>query len=193
MEGIAIGILRTRVPLRGTRFRGIDWYGREVAARQKSQASAPARASVVDGVAWTTDLVRLEIALWDRVDARLRESHGLPLAFFEPLHLISRVRGDSLRVGDLARGLRITVGGTSKLVDRMEQAGLIAREPDRDDRRASRVALTTAGKRKLAAALKSYEAEVADILGGVLSPEEQHQMSDSVARLLASIDEAEET
>jgi hypothetical protein len=52
------------------------------------------------------------------------------------------------------------------------------REPDPDDRRASRVALTTAGKRKLTAALKTYEAEVAGILGGVLRPEEQQQMSD---------------
>jgi DNA-binding MarR family transcriptional regulator len=140
-----------------------------------------------------TELIRLEIALWDRVDARLRGSHDLPLAFFEPLHLISRGRGDSMRVGDLARGLRITVGGTSKLVDRIEEAGLIAREPDPDDRRASRVALTAAGKRKLNAAVKSYEAEVAGILGSVLTPEERRQMSDYVSRLLTSIDHAEGT
>jgi DNA-binding MarR family transcriptional regulator len=145
------------------------------------------------GVAWATDLIRLEIALWDRVDGRLRKSHELPLAFFEPLHLISRAREDSMRVGDLARGLRITVGGTSKLVDRIEEAGLIAREPDPGDRRASRVALTTAGKRKLTTALKTYEAEVAGILDGVLSPEAQHQMSDYVSRLLTSIDQAEGT
>jgi DNA-binding MarR family transcriptional regulator len=145
----------------------------------------------VSAVDWMTELIRLEIALWDRVDARLRESHDLPLAFFEPLHLISRAREDSMRVGDLARALRITVGGTSKLVDRIEEAGLIAREPDPEDRRASRVALTTAGKRKLNAALKSYETEVAGILGSVLTPEQQRQMSDYVSRLLTSIDEAE--
>jgi DNA-binding MarR family transcriptional regulator len=147
----------------------------------------------VSGVAWATELVRLEIALWDRVDARLRESHELSLAFFESLLFISRARGGSMRVGDLARALRVTVGGTSKLVDRVERAGLIAREPDPDDRRASRVALTTAGKRKLTAAAKTYEAEVASILHGVLRPEEQRQMSDYVSRLLTSIDQAERT
>jgi DNA-binding MarR family transcriptional regulator len=98
-----------------------------------------------------------------------------------------------VRVGDLARGLRITVGGTSKLVDRVERAGLIVREPDPDDRRAARVALTTAGKRKLTAALKTYEAEVGSILDGVFSPDEQRQMSDQVSRLLTSIDQAEAT
>jgi DNA-binding MarR family transcriptional regulator len=147
----------------------------------------------VSGVAWATGLVRLEIAVWDRVDARLRESHELPLAFFESLFFISRAPGGSMRVGDLARALRITVGGTSKIVDRIERAGLIARESDPDNRRASRVALTAAGKRKVTAAVKTYEAEVAAILGGVLSPEEQHQMSDYVSRLLTSIDEAEGT
>src|SRR4051794_21896413 len=157
-----------------------------MAARDVSQASTPAH---VSGVAWATDLVRLEIALWDRVDARLRESHELPLAFFESLLFISRARRGSMRVGDLARALRVTVGGTSKLVDRIETAGLIAREPDPDDRRASRVALTTAGKRKLTAAVQSYEAEVASILGGVLSPEEQQQMRDYHSRLLTSIDQ----
>src|SRR5437763_8049734 len=120
--------------------------------------------SAIRGVSWATDLIRLEIALWNRVDSRLREAHQLPLAFFEPLHFISRARQGSMRVGDLARGLLLTVGGTSKLVDRIESAGLIAREPDPDDRRASRVALTTTGKRKLTAALKTYEAEMASIL-----------------------------
>jgi DNA-binding MarR family transcriptional regulator len=142
-------------------------------------------------VAWTTDLIRLEIAMWDRVDARLRESHELPLAFFEPLRLIARAGANSMRVGDLARGLRITVGGTSKLVDRIERAGLIARAPDPDDGRASRVTLTTAGKRKLTAALKTFEGEAGRILGSVLSPDEQQQMSDYVSRLLTSIDHGE--
>src|SRR3954469_21456463 len=145
------------------------------------------------GVEWTSALIRLEIALWDRVNARLQKSHELPLAFFEPLHVISRDIEDSMRVGDLARALRITVGGASKLVDRMEEAGLIARRPDPDDRRASRVALTTAGKRKLSAAVKSYEAEVAAILAGVLSPDEQRQMNQYASRLLTSIDQADAT
>jgi DNA-binding MarR family transcriptional regulator len=41
------------------------------------------------------------------------------LAFFESLLFISREPRRSMRVGDLARALRVTVGGTSKLVDRI--------------------------------------------------------------------------
>jgi DNA-binding MarR family transcriptional regulator len=141
----------------------------------------------VDGVAWATDLIRLEIAVWDRVDARLRKSHELPLAFFEPLRLLSGAPEGSMRVGDLARDLRVTVGGTSKLVDRIERAGFLARQPDPDDRRASRVKLTAAGKRKLAAAVKTYEAEVGSIVRGVLTVKEQRQMGEYASRLLASL------
>jgi DNA-binding MarR family transcriptional regulator len=161
-----------------------------MAARQRSQASRPAHPT---GIAWASDLIRLEIALWDRVDTRLQESHELPLACFEPLLLISRAPGGSMRVGDLARALRITVGGTSKLVDRIERAGFIAREPDPADRRASRVSLTTAGKRKLTVAVKSYEAEVSSILESALSSQERQRMRDYVSRLLAAIDQEQGT
>lgn len=156
------------------------WYDHDMAAD-------------ISGVEWTTQLIRLEIALWDRVNARLEAAHEVPLAFFEPLHLISGAQENSMRVGDLAQGLRITVGGTSKLVDRIERAGLIAREPDPGDRRASRLALTTAGKRKLKAALRTYEAEVDSILRAALSRAEQREMRKYVSRLLTSIDSAEET
>jgi len=60
--------------------------------------ASPGANSRVSGVAWVTGLIRLEIAVWARVDARLRESHELPLAFFESLLFISRasLSGDTV-------------------------------------------------------------------------------------------------
>ena len=137
-------------------------------------------------VQWLTDLVRLEILLWDRIDARLKHEHALPLAFFETLYMISRSAGTSLRIGDLAQRLRITVGGTSKLADRIQTAGLIRREPDLADRRASRVTLTRAGRHKLAAAVQTYDADLAATLDAALSDTEQQLMHELVTRLLAA-------
>ncbi len=134
---------------------------------------------------WLSDLVRLEIVLWDRVDAALKERHDLPLVFFESLYFISQAPQKHLRVGDLAKALRVTVGGTSKLVDRIEVAGLIARSPDPDDRRAARVTLTPKGRRNLKAAVAIYEAEVAAVLDPVLTADEQRRMHGYVTRLLA--------
>ena len=84
-------------------------------------------------IEWLRDLIGLEIVLWDRINARLKAQHDLSLAFFESLYFIGRSPDGSLRIGDLARALRITVGATSKLVDRIEVAGLIRRELDAND------------------------------------------------------------
>ena len=137
-------------------------------------------------VQWLSDLIRLEIVLWERVDAQLREKHDLPLAFFESLYFVGHSPDGGLRIGDLAQALRITVGGTSKLADRIERAGLIRRAPDPDDRRASRVALTESGRRTLAAAVTTYEAELASILDPELNEEEQRAMHDLVTRVLTA-------
>ena len=57
-----------------------------------------------------------------------------------------------------------------------------------DDRRAARATITTAGKRKLTAATKTYEREAAAFLDPALSAKEQEQMYDYVQRLLAQAD-----
>ena len=145
-------------------------------------------------IEWLTDLVRLEIALWERVDRRLRDEHDLSLAFFEVLYFVGSSRECGLRVGDLARALRVTVGGTSKLVDRIEVAGLIRRAPDVEDRRASRLVLTDAGRLKLAATSDAVEAEMASVLDTTLSSAEQHCLhglvTGLVTRLLAAADDS---
>jgi DNA-binding MarR family transcriptional regulator len=80
--------------------------------------------------------------------------------------------------------LRVTAGGTSKLVDRIEAAGLFACSPDPDDRRAARVSLTPAGERALRAAIETYQAELAAFLDPVLDAREQEEMHGFVRPLL---------
>jgi len=142
-------------------------------------------------IEWLRDLIGLEIVLWDRINARLKAQHDLSLAFFESLYFIGRTPDGSLRIGDLARALRITVGATSKLVDRIEAAGLIRRELDADDRRASRVALTEAGRQKLAESSTTYAAELATMLDATLSATEQQQLHTLVKRLLRAVENGE--
>lgn len=142
-------------------------------------------------IRWLSDLVRVEITLWNRIDVRLRQEHGLSLAFFETLYFIEDSPDGALRVGNLARALRITVGAASKLVDRVDAAGLIRRELDAEDRRASRVALTDAGRHMLTQASTTYAAELAAALDPALSVDEQESLHALVQRLLTAIDKEE--
>ena len=144
-----------------------------------------------DRIQWLSDLIRVEIVLWERIDSRLRLEHALSLAFFETLYFTAHAPGGSQRIGELARSLRITVGATSKLVDRVEAAGLIRRELDADDRRASRVALTDAGRHALAAASTTYTEELATVLDATLTTDEQQVLHSLVKRLLISADSKE--
>lgn len=102
-------------------------------------------------------LVRYEIGLWNALDAALRGAHQVTLGRFAALRALA-ARGGSGRVQDLAGDLAITVGATSKLVDRLEQDGTARREPNPDDRRSSLIFLTAEGERLHAAAARTFEA-----------------------------------
>ncbi len=140
--------------------------------------SGSGSASEVELAALFSDLVRLETDLWDRVDDRLRRDHDLPLSWFEPMQLMNRVPG--CRVADIAEALSITVGGSSKLVDRIEQAGWCGRTPNPDDARSSLLHLTRAGRRLLENAQGSFEDELEASLGAALPPERLESLAMNV-------------
>jgi DNA-binding MarR family transcriptional regulator len=132
-----------------------------------------------------SDLVRLETELWDLVELRLHREHDLPLSWFEPMHVIDRT--PNCRVVDIAEALSITVGGTSKLVDRIENAGWCERSPNANDRRSSTITLTGQGKVLLAAALRTLTDEVASLIGDSLSTAELQRFAATVDTLHSRI------
>ncbi len=127
------------------------------------------RSSPVELAGLFSDLVRLETDLWDLVDQRLRREHELPLSWFEPMQVMDRV-GDC-RVADIAEALSITVGGASKLVDRIEHAGWCGRAPNPNDARSSVLTLSRAGQRLFGAAQGAFDDELATRLAGAVSPD----------------------
>jgi DNA-binding MarR family transcriptional regulator len=58
-------------------------------------------------------------------------------------------RGESLRVTDLAEVLGVDAPTVTRKVQQLERDGLVTRQSDPDDRRASRIRLTTAGRRTI--------------------------------------------
>lgn len=138
-----------------------------------------------DGLAGLfSDLVRIETALWNQLDRKLEATHGLSLRWFEPMRIVSLAENEHLQVNEIAEALIITVGGTSKLVDRISDAGYFRREPDPGDRRVSRVVLTPAGKRKLASASKTHREELERLIAGTLDATERRQLGTLIGRLL---------
>jgi DNA-binding MarR family transcriptional regulator len=143
---------------------------------------------VTDLTSLFTDLVRVETRLYNALDARLKAEHDLPLGQFEFLRFIAQ-RG-MVRVYDLAHEAAITVGATSKAVDRLEAAGRCRRTPNPDDRRSSLVMLTSEGERILAEAAPTVEAGLHTWIGSVLPADvlENLAVSLSMLRQRAEVD-----
>jgi MarR family transcriptional regulator, organic hydroperoxide resistance regulator len=130
------------------------------------------------------DIVRFEIEIWNAVDARLKSEFDLPLTHFEPMSVIERVPG--CRVYDIASELRITTGGTSKLVDRIEACGYCRRLPNPADRRSSVLELTAEGHRVLEEAGAAFDEELRRLLGSAVPERTLRQFAATLARLRAS-------
>lgn len=90
------------------------------------------------------------------VNAALAE-HGLSLGQFDILATLRR-RG-KLTPGQLMESVMLSSGGMTNRLDRLEEAGLIRREADPDDRRGVVVFLTKKGRELIDAATETRFAE----------------------------------
>jgi len=129
-------------------------------------------------------LVRFETELWNAVDARVRADFDLPLSWLEPMQVIAR--HPSCRVNDIAEELSVTIGGTSKLVDRIEAAGYCSRRANPDDGRSSVIELTAAGRRVLTKATKAFEDELETRVRSAVSARSLQQLFSSIVKLRAA-------
>lgn len=80
-----------------------------------------------------------------RLDAELDAAHGLSLAEHEVLIRLVQSSDRRLRMYDLADLLLLSKSGATRVVDRLEKRGLVAREVSDEDRRVVYAALTPAG------------------------------------------------
>src|SRR3954464_785682 len=92
---------------------------------------------------------RLARELEQRLEPVYR-AHGLEQGWHDVLATLRRSGPPfKLRPTDLTDALMLTSSGTTKRLDRLEQAGLIAREPDPGDRRGTLISLTAAGRARI--------------------------------------------
>jgi DNA-binding MarR family transcriptional regulator len=129
-------------------------------------------------------LVRLEIELWDAIDQRLHAELDMSMGRLDVLQAIART--PNARVQDVARELSITVGGTSKAVDRIEAAGYGRRRANPEDRRSSIIELTPDGADLLERALVILDAELRLRVGDILPEANLTSLTTSLAMLRAA-------
>ncbi|WP_019203605.1 MarR family winged helix-turn-helix transcriptional regulator [Tsukamurella sp. 1534] len=115
------------------------------------------------------------------------EKHGINLASFDVLATLRR-SGPPYQMAsrELALASLVSTGGVTLRVDRLEAAGLVERERDRDDRRVVYVRLTDAGLEKIHTVAREHFANEARLLEG-LSAAERSSLGELLSTLERSI------
>lgn len=108
-------------------------------------------------------------ALHGRIEASLERElvreHRLSVVEFTVLDALSRQDGWHMRISQLARAAALSPSATTRLVNRLEDRGLLTRVLCVDDRRGIYTELTTSGRAAYDAARPTYDAALEASLG----------------------------
>jgi len=121
---------------------------------------------------------------FDRAARTVLQQFELSVADFDVLNTLRRVGDRSgSKPTDLARSSLISTGAMTARLDRLEQAGLITRAPDPDDRRGVLVRLTSQGSKIARQALQELIAANEAFLEP-LSPGQRDAIASALRQLL---------
>lgn len=136
--------------------------------------------------AWRT-LLTVHAELTERIDAALRDADAIPLRWYDALLCVYEAPERRIRLGELARVALLSRSGLSRLVDRLEAAGLLRREACDDDGRGAYAVLTEAGLEALRTAWRTYGREIDRLFGRHLDPEEAERLTRNLRRMLDAV------
>jgi DNA-binding MarR family transcriptional regulator len=120
----------------------------------------------------------------EAIEKRLADA-GLPeLAWYDVLWALEQAPGGRLRMHELAAQTVITRSNMTRLVDRLETAGLVSRQRDPEDRRGAFALLTPAGKQMRARMWKVYGPAIAELFDDHLSEAEATALRACLLRII---------
>lgn len=137
--------------------------------------------------AWLRFAAVLEL-LPSVLDAQLARDEDLTHFDYFTLAMLSEAPERTLRMTALATRTNATLPRLSRVVSRLERAGLVQRSPCPQDRRATNATLTDAGWVKLVRAAPGHVATVRAFVIDALTPAQLSQLSRISDRLLARLD-----
>ena len=135
--------------------------------------------------AWYASL-QASLRSLDRIAGDFERETGIPLAWYEVLIRAYKEEAQRIRMSELATTILLSRGGATRLVDRMEEAGLITREIPREDRRATYAVLTEKGRAEVERAKPVHFELVDRHFGSLLSEEEARAMVRASLKVLES-------
>src|SRR3954453_15109255 len=130
-----------------------------------------------------TSLLGAYAILTRELSASLVAQHGLTINDYGCLLLLSRAGEEGMRRIDLANELRLSPSGITRLLDRLEDQGLVGKGACKEDARVSYAILTDVGMNKLKAAAPGHVEDIERRLADVLNEEEMRTLAELLGRI----------
>jgi DNA-binding MarR family transcriptional regulator len=137
-------------------------------------------------LAWR-GLIRLRETAMREIDRRLQQHGDLSLADYGILITLVAAPRLRLRMSDLGAQRMLTPSGITRVVTRLEDRGLVRREPDPADGRAAFAALTRPGLEALRRAQVVHHATVREVFLERLTPRELSRLAQLYEKALPGV------
>jgi DNA-binding MarR family transcriptional regulator len=137
---------------------------------------------------WRT-FITAHATVIDLIERELAEAGELPLSSYDVLLALVEAPNRRLRMHELAQAVVLSRSGLTRLVDRLEQEGLLRRDRSGPDRRATYAVLTLKGLRAFRQAWPIYQRGIIKHFVELLSEEEMRVMTEGFEQLLERANE----
>ena len=124
------------------------------------------------------------LALTDVLDAELQRDAGIPLRWYDALVHLEETP-DGLRMNELAERILYSKSGFTRVVDRLEEAGLVQRVRPENDRRSILVVLTDQGRTTMEQARRHHRHAIEQHFSQHLSDSDIKALTHALEKLSA--------
>jgi DNA-binding MarR family transcriptional regulator len=133
-------------------------------------------------------VVRLMMWLPWSIDQQLQRDSNLRMVEYQVLAMLSQSPERTMRMSSLAEVTNASLSRLSHLINRLEQRGLVRREPDPTDGRFTNAILAEKGFQTIVEAAPRHVAHVRSLVIDTLTPEQLRRLGRDADRITSRID-----
>jgi DNA-binding MarR family transcriptional regulator len=132
-------------------------------------------------------LLQAHAELTRALDAGLHTRHGLSLSAYEVLSRLAHAENCSLRMSQLAERTQLSLSRVSRVIDHLQERGLVERRSCDSDSRVVYAAITDTGKRQISEAQETFFEVIEERFLGKLSCDEVRTLGAVFTRVFTPV------
>ncbi|HEX8833438.1 MAG TPA: MarR family transcriptional regulator, partial [Abditibacteriaceae bacterium] len=134
-------------------------------------------------------LLRSYASVLRQIEEHSKAEGALAPEWYDVLLALEYAPEGRLRVGELACRVTVSRSGLTRLVDRLEAAGLVSRQLHPSDRRSFEIILTPEGRAEREKTWPIYASIIARVFGTHYNDDEARQLADLLTRQFSGVGE----